>query len=169
MDPKLLYATFKRNDAPAWRCPNCMNETLEIVADSFVETDSSATTQLEMIVCGLMKCREGIPVACCAVPAKYLLGGFSFVWAGCCCCKNANDRNWRALVCFWFPSLNYFYPPPLYSLFSWQMPQNLLISWRNYQLWSPRTQLQSGWTPWRNSHTGDDALDSRWCSARENS
>ncbi|EPE5001741.1 DUF4145 domain-containing protein [Escherichia coli] len=44
MDPKLLYATFKRNDAPAWRCPNCMNETLEIVADSFVETDSSATT-----------------------------------------------------------------------------------------------------------------------------
>lgn len=43
MQPKLLYTTFRRNDLPAWRCPACLNETLEIVPDSFKTADTSAT------------------------------------------------------------------------------------------------------------------------------
>ncbi len=44
MQPKLLYATFRRNDLPAWRCPTCLNETLEVVADSFKTAETSETT-----------------------------------------------------------------------------------------------------------------------------
>ncbi|HBH6921914.1 TPA: DUF4145 domain-containing protein [Serratia marcescens] len=50
MRPKLLYSTFRRNDLPAWRCPTCLNETLEIVPESFkiAETSETATCRDEL-------------------------------------------------------------------------------------------------------------------------
>ncbi len=85
MDPKLLYATFKRNDAPAWRCPNCMNETLEIVADSFVETDSSATTQFRDEVWFDEEMSGGVFSCVLRCTRQACQGEGCFVWAGCCC------------------------------------------------------------------------------------
>ena len=43
MQPNFLYDTFRRNDLPAWRCPACLNETLEIVPDSFKTAETSET------------------------------------------------------------------------------------------------------------------------------
>lgn len=53
MQPTLLYTMFRRNDLPAWRCPNCFNEVLEIVPDSFKTAETSETINCrdELSVC----------------------------------------------------------------------------------------------------------------------
>lgn len=43
MEAKSLYTSFRKYHSPTWRCPTCLNDTLEIVTDSFKEAETSDT------------------------------------------------------------------------------------------------------------------------------
>lgn len=40
-----LFKSFTQNNCPCWRCPDCFNETLAIVPESFFKADSGETTR----------------------------------------------------------------------------------------------------------------------------
>jgi hypothetical protein len=40
-----LFKSFTQNTCPCWRCPDCFNETLAIVPESFFKADSGETTR----------------------------------------------------------------------------------------------------------------------------